>query len=131
MILITGGAFEGKKEYAAKRFSFGENEITDGRTASAEEIMKAVCVVNYHDFVKRISPFENPEEFTASLVRENPSAVVIMNEIGSGIIPLEKSERIWREQTGRCGCIIASAASEVIRLCCGIPSVIKGGEDDN
>lgn len=126
MILITGGAYEGKTEYAVKRFGFSDADTADGKTASADEILKAACITDYHEFVRRISAEQNPEEFTERLVRENPSTVVIMNETGCGIIPLEKSERIWREQTGRCGCIIAATASEVIRLCCGIPAVLKG-----
>ena len=51
-----------------------------------------------------------------------------MNEIGCGIIPLEKSERKWREITGRAGCIIAERAETVYRVCCGIATVIKGEE---
>lgn len=130
MILITGGAYEGKKEYAMKRFGFSAGEITDGKTASEEEILCASCVVNYHDFIKRITD-ESPEHFTEKFVKCCSDAVVVMNETGSGIIPLEKSERIWREQTGRCGCIIAASSSEVIRMICGIPVTIKDEKHGN
>lgn len=122
MILITGGAYEGKKEYAVRRFGFSDSEITDGKNASETEILNAVCIADYHEFVRRT---ENPEKFTERFVRENSSAVVIMNETGCGIVPLDKGERIWREQTGRCGCIIAAASDEVIRVFCGIPAVVK------
>ena len=57
---------------------------------------------------------------------ENPDIVIIINEIGAGIIPLEKSERIWREETGRAGCILAENSAEVVRVICGIPVKIKG-----
>ncbi len=131
MILVTGGAYEGKTGYVRKRFGFSDDEITDGRTAKPEDILHAACIVNYHEFIKKSGASESPEAFTERLTAENPDAVVVMNEIGCGIIPLEKSERIWREQTGRCGCIIASASEEVIRICCGIPAVIKGGNHGN
>jgi len=29
-----------------------------------------------------------------------------MDEIGNGIIPIEKSERIWREEAGKVGCYV-------------------------
>ena len=64
----------------------------------------------------------DPLEFTKNL----DMPIVIMNEIGSGIIPLDKSEREWREISGRAGCIIADKAIEVVRVCCGIATVIKG-----
>ena len=55
-----------------------------------------------------------------------PEIIFIINEIGCGIIPLEKSERIWREQTGRAGTVIAKNSDTVVRIICGIPTVIKG-----
>ena len=52
-----------------------------------------------------------------------------MDEIGCGIVPMEKSERVWRENAGRCGCIIAANSVKVIRIVCGIPDIIKGGNE--
>ena len=66
------------------------------------------------------------EVFTAALYRENPACIVLLDEIGSGIIPMDKSERIWRETAGRAGCILAENAKTVIRLVCGIPTALKG-----
>lgn len=124
MIFITGGAYEGKKKYARERFGFSDADFADASAASEEQLLKAVCIENFHEYVKRITD-NNPEEFTQRLILENSSAVIIMNETGSGIIPLEKTERILREQTGRCGCLIAGASEEVIRVCCGIGVKIK------
>ena len=49
-----------------------------------------------------------------------------MDEIGCGIVPIEKTERMLRELTGQCGCIIAEHADCVIRMTCGVPAVLKG-----
>ena len=107
MIMVTGGAFAGKREFVKKQFGLREEDIIRGEDCSPEDVFDDVCA------------------FTDRLLRENPGVTVIMDEIGSGIIPLDKSERLWREQTGRAGCRIAAAADTVIRVCCGIPSVIK------
>lgn len=127
MIMITGGAFSGKKAYAKKRFGFTDGEISDGGNCPLEAVFSAKCIANYQLIVKRLLE-ENADvrSFTERLCRENPNAVIIINEIGAGIIPLEKSDRIWREETGRAGCFIARNSSEVIRLTCGIPTMIKG-----
>ena len=127
MIMITGGAFSGKKDYAKKRFGFSDEEILNGENCSTEAVFSAKCIADYQLIVKRLLE-ENADvqTFTERLCKEDPNAVVIINEIGAGIIPLEKSDRIWREETGRSGCLIARNSSEVIRLACGIPTTIKG-----
>lgn len=127
MIMITGGAFSGKKDYAKKRFGFSDEEILNGENCSLEAVFSAKCIADFQLIVKRLLE-ENADvqTFTERLCKENPNAVVIINEIGAGIIPLEKSDRIWREETGRSGCLIARNSSEVIRLACGIPTTIKG-----
>ncbi|MGN1136944.1 MAG: bifunctional adenosylcobinamide kinase/adenosylcobinamide-phosphate guanylyltransferase [Oscillospiraceae bacterium] len=127
MIMITGGAFQGKREYAKKRFGFSDDEILNGGSCEFEAVFTAKCVTDYQLAVKRLlEENADPEEFTRRLCRENSGVVIIMNEIGGGIIPIEKSERIWREETGKAGCIIAENSREVIRLVCGIPTKIKG-----
>lgn len=127
MIMITGGVFGGKKDYAKKRFGFTDEEILNGGSCPFDNIFSAKCIADYQLIVKRLLE-ENADVrgFTERLCIENPNAVVIINEIGAGIIPLEKSDRIWREETGRSGCLIARNSSEVIRLACGIPTTIKG-----
>ncbi|MBR6242734.1 MAG: bifunctional adenosylcobinamide kinase/adenosylcobinamide-phosphate guanylyltransferase, partial [Ruminococcus sp.] len=64
--------------------------------------------------------------FTQELCRNSPEMIIVIDEIGCGIVPVEKSERVWRENVGRCGCIIAENSELVIRVVCGIPTVIKG-----
>ena len=124
MILITGGAFQGRTEYAKKRFSLSDADILDCGSCDLSGLTNARCITRFELAVKRlIGDNTDPLAFAAKLNCE----VVIMTEIGCGIIPLEKSEREWREATGRAGCILADKAAEVIRMCCGIPTVIKGG----
>ncbi|MGN0618369.1 MAG: bifunctional adenosylcobinamide kinase/adenosylcobinamide-phosphate guanylyltransferase [Ruminiclostridium sp.] len=124
MILVTGGAFQGKTDYVKSCFMCS---MIDGKDCDFNKVFSAECVGNYHILVKRlIEQGENPIAFTERLCRENPRIIVIMNEIGGGIVPIEKEDRIWREQVGRAGCIIAAFSDIVVRICCGIPTVIKG-----
>lgn len=124
MILITGGAYQGKTDYAQAHFQF---EITDGASCGFEDIKSSKILKNYHILVRRIANAGlDAETFTQTLCKENPGCIILIDEIGSGIIPMEKSERIWRESVGRCGCIIAAHSDSVIRLVCGIPTAIKG-----
>lgn len=125
MILITGGAAQGKQKFAMEYL--GLTKIVDGSDCDFSEIKNIECITNYHTIVKRlINENINAVEFTKKFCMENQNAAVIICEVGSGIVPIDKNEREWREIVGRCGCIIAERSDTVIRMICGIPTVIKG-----
>lgn len=127
MIMIIGGAFQGKRGCLTRLYGIADGDILSGAECSFGEVFTAAAVADYHELVRRLLA-ENIDaaEFTERLCRENPNAAVIINEIGCGIIPLEKSERIYREEVGRAGCVIAANSDTVLRVFCGIPEVIKG-----
>lgn len=132
MKLIIGGAFQNKKTYVIQNYKIPENKITDGCSCEFSEAVNAVCIGNYHMLVKRlINAGTDPIKFTENLCAENSDLIIIMDEIGCGIIPIERSERLWRETVGKCGCIIAEKASRVTRITCGIPAVIKENGHEN
>ncbi|WP_455526311.1 bifunctional adenosylcobinamide kinase/adenosylcobinamide-phosphate guanylyltransferase [Huintestinicola sp.] len=124
MMLIIGGAYEGKTEYAE---AIGISDICDGETAGFEEIKKHKCVKNYQMLVKRqLEAGLDPLNEAKKLFDKCPDIVIISTEIGCGIVPIEKSERIWRETVGKVCCFIAAKSEKVIRISCSIASVIKG-----
>lgn len=126
MILIIGGYNQGKTDYAKKYFGLNETEIIEA-SQPINKLINAKCIRYFEKFVSNaIDNNENSEELTLKLISENSDAVIIMTEIGCGIIPIEKSERIYREYVGKVGCLLAERAEKVIRLICGIPTVIKG-----
>ena len=125
MIFITGGAAQGKRTFAREKL--GINVFSDGAAAQYEELFGAVCITDYQLLVRRLmNEGTDPAAFTERLCAEGKLSAVIMNEVGCGIVPIEKDERLWRENCGRCGCILAEKADAVIRMVCGIPTVIKG-----
>jgi hypothetical protein len=54
--------------------------------------------------------------------------IIILDEIGSGIVPLAAADRLWRERCGRLGCQLAALAERVDRIWCGLPTVLKAPE---
>ncbi|MBT5471480.1 MAG: 5,6-dimethylbenzimidazole synthase [Nitrospina sp.] len=57
--------------------------------------------------------------------------IVITNELGSGIIPMEASVRAFRDVAGEANQILASEFDEVINMVSGIPVVIKSVDSTN
>ena len=58
-------------------------------------------------------------------IRDSPDCIIISDEIGNGIVPMEHEEREYRELTGRLLCELANKADRVERIVCGIGERIK------
>lgn len=114
MILIIGSAGSGKTEYAR---SLG---YTDAQIGDRLEDEKPVL-----DHLERLI-FADPDcaerIFPALLQKE----AVICSEVGSGVIPAARSDRIGRETVGRLCIRLAREADCVVRMVCGLPQVIRG-----
>lgn len=118
MILVIGGASSGKLDYV-KSLGYLREDIADGALDERK------VVYNLQNIVFR-SPKDAPELLDALLSKD----VVVCNEVGSGIIPLQRKDREAREATGRLCIRLAQSADRVVRLVCGIPMVIKEKQKD-
>ncbi|MBQ9518709.1 MAG: bifunctional adenosylcobinamide kinase/adenosylcobinamide-phosphate guanylyltransferase [Firmicutes bacterium] len=107
MILVIGGAFQGKTEYVKNTFNAGETEVFNAFHLKIRETME-----NGGDVLKIT---ETAKSFK----------YVISDEVGSGVIPLDKFDRSWRETVGRELCKLAAEACEVHRVVCGVGRRIK------
>lgn len=126
MKLIIGGAFQGKKEYARQKFQIKEIEMCDGAEVSYEEIFHCRCLYHFHEWIKKGLQegwdFESLEE---KILEKNPEIILISNELGYGVVPVDRFDRNYRETTGRICTEVAAKSSMVIRVVCGIGTVIK------
>ena len=57
--------------------------------------------------------------------RADKTVVFVTNELGSGIVPMEKISRLYRDIIGCINQYAAAAADEVYLTVCGIPMEIK------
>ena len=66
------------------------------------------------------------EKLIAALKAFPGLAVLVINEVGQGIVPENAMARRFRDCSGRCGQMIGAVADEVWYCVCGIPVKIKG-----
>lgn len=126
MNLVIGGAFQRKKRIACEIFQISEDMVTDGNTCKYQDIFRSKAITGFHLFIRRfLEEGLIDEQFSERLYEENPEIVIISDEIGYGIVPLDAKERHWREQTGRICCQLAVKAENVIRVVAGLPVYIK------
>lgn len=131
MKLIIGGVYQGKLAYAVENYLIEKKDFVNGEELDSIDWEKSKdCpkgIYNLHSYIKKaLQHKENPMEEIKSLLCYNHEIVLITNEIGYGIVPMEATEREYREITGRICCYLAKEAEEVVRVTCGIGRKIKG-----
>ena len=127
MRMIIGGAFQGKMEYAQKEYP-GIRWV-DGAACSEEELLQCEGVYHFHLYIRKsMEKYEEMRLFADRIIRENPQIVIITDEIGYVLVPIDAFERRYREETGRICTRLAAFSERVDRVVCGIGLPIKGGD---
>ncbi len=127
MKLVIGGSFQGKKSYALETFHIEEAALADGAVCKRDAVFTAGMLIHFQDYVRR---FLIEEDFLQALPKEllkrNPEIILVTNELGYGVVPVDAFDRKYREAHGRLCCALAKEAEQVHRVVCGIGTVIKG-----
>lgn len=143
MRLITGGCFQGKSDFAREQYQKQEGKeisleewfvlAADGRTDSWEKTFRAPAVEAMQEYIRRISEkeleFVQKKEQIQRWIKElqikNPDVILIVDEIGCGIVPLKREEREYRDLVGYAGQLAAQNADSVYRVMMGMGEQIK------
>lgn len=126
MKMVIGGAFQGKHSYAERTFGIQEG-WADGLTCSLEDIYTCRGMKHFHEYVKMlVREKKDYQEFVKELFEKNPDICLVVNEIGYGVVPMDRFDREYRETVGRICEQLAAGSEEVHRVMCGIGTVIKG-----
>ena len=136
MVLIIGGMCQGKHDFCKSEFPDAEviehyeerirEELGEGKDPVSEaekwlDEISAAMEIDGTDTAVHLS-MDSENRFKEQNPRE---LVIIMNEVGSGVVPMDKDEREWREAAGRVSCLFAKRADRVYRLLAGIPQRLK------
>lgn len=124
MILVFGGAYNGKKDFIKEKFNINEEDIfycSDGEIDFSKKVICGLHKFTYNNTLKNKSSLEYIKE-NINLFKDK---IIISDEISSGIVPLKKEDRMWREETGRCLQYLSKESSCVYRVFCGISKIIK------
>ena len=126
MELYIGGFAQGKLRYVRKKYpQFTDADVADG--GEVREFCRESKIWNHlHLWVKRrLSEGGEPEKELEQMLAACPDSIIICDEIGNGIVPLDHAEREYREYTGRLLCRLAEEATCVERIICGVGLRVK------
>ena len=135
MHVIIGGAYNGKRKYVMERLGNRPYEIYEGEIPAGAFSKQEYVVIT--DFEKLVLSHRNHDELEiAELVVRSlkqlawqTNVICICNDIGRGIVPMEKEQRFIRDACGRVYQRLFQEADAVTRVWYGIPEVIKKGMD--
>jgi len=150
MEVYFGGAFQGKLEYVLEKK--GCLKVVDGAGCSLKDIKEAQVLNHLHLYIKRLTYKEGAAynttvddtitaddaitvdttaktmpavEIINDIYEANPDIILICDEVGGGIVPLKKEDRIYREAVGRALCCAVKKSDRVERVMCGIGQCLK------
>ena len=107
MIFVTGPLYAGKETYIRRALGWDE---ADFRARAVRDVQELVPCDDLAALADRLAARE----------------LVIATELGGGVVPVDAGARRKREQAGRLACLLAARADTVIRVCCGLPQLLKG-----
>ena len=122
MILIIGGAYQGKTEYAKKTYGLQDADIFTCENTDIDPNARAIRHLERCALACVRTGKEPAEELKALDLSEK---ILICEDISCGVVPMDAEAREWREAVGRMNAMLASKAERVTRLFCGLPLELK------
>ena len=110
MMFVTGPAFAGKRTWVRGALGWSAEELSARAVWDVQERVAGDDPADLRQLADELAAYE----------------VVIACELGGGVVPVDAAQRAQREAAGRLACLLAERADVVVRVCCGLPQVLKG-----
>ena len=125
MVLIFGGAYQGKLDFAMKKFNIKDTDIFTCTEESFPDFSKKIIDRAVLFFLKCVKDGIEPRDMLCENINMLQDKIVIARDISQGIVPIDPVQRAWREASGRAMMYLAGEAEEVYRVFCGLSEKLK------
>ena len=120
MILIIGGAWQGKLDFAKETFGITDADIF---TCTGEEIdFSKRCIYGVEAFTLH---HPDPIGYFEAHRTLWEDSIFILQDIFCGVVPCSAEDRAWRQKTGRLAQYLSREATRVSRIFCGLEQRLK------
>ena len=124
MVLVIGGAYQGKLDHVLKNYP--GKSVFQCDTESPDMDLTADVINSLHLLVlAQMRAGLDPLTYMQENLPGLKGKTIICDDISSGVVPVDPEMRSWRETVGRCLIMLSGHADEVIRVFYGIGSRIK------
>ncbi|MBO5994937.1 MAG: bifunctional adenosylcobinamide kinase/adenosylcobinamide-phosphate guanylyltransferase [Firmicutes bacterium] len=126
MVLLIGGAYQGKVDYACEKFNLSHKDIYTCSRDKVEMPDGAPIINNVEDLVWAcLANGRDPLKYLSARKSRWAKSVMIVNDISCGLVPMDKDDRAFREAVGRTTTYLAQEAIAVTRVFAGIGKRLK------
>ncbi|MGL4372191.1 MAG: bifunctional adenosylcobinamide kinase/adenosylcobinamide-phosphate guanylyltransferase [Turicibacter sp.] len=122
--LYFGGAYNGKLRVVKEIFNLSDEDIFYCCEGEIDFNKKVISGIERFIYFNAMNQVESLSFFETHL-EQLEGKIIISDEVSSGIVPLKKEERFFREETGRVLQLLSANSTKVVRVFCGIPMVLK------
>ncbi len=120
MILIIGGAYQGKLDFAKEAVGITDEDVF---TCGAGEIdFSKRCIYKIEEFTAH---HEDPIGYFEAHRENWQDSILILQDIFCGVVPVGSENRAWRQRTGRLAQYLSKEAKQVSRIFCGLEQRLK------
>ena len=120
MILIIGGAYQGKLEFAKENFAVTDADVY---ICSSDRVdFSKRCIYKIEVFAARC---EDPIGYFEAHRAQWQDSILILQDIFCGVVPMGGENRSWRQRTGRLAQYLSKEAAQVSRIFCGLEQRLK------
>lgn len=109
MILVIGGAYQGKYDFVRNDLNIPDDKIWN----------------RLHEYIREHEDENECMDRIDAWIEDDPDGVLICDEVGSGVVPIADTDREYRDRVGHIQISLAKRAVAVYRVTCGIGIKIK------
>ena len=122
MVLLIGGAYQGKTAYAQKKYGLRAADIFTCEGLALDPAAR--CVRHLERFALAcVQAGKEPADELRAL--DLSDKILLCEDISCGVVPMDAEAREWREAVGRMNAALAAQADTVTRIFCGLPLELK------
>lgn len=126
MKLVIGGYAQGKLDYVLSKYHLNKNIVWDSILPDCTLVKETIIINHLHLWIKNcMLEGRCPEEEILLFLDSCQDCIIISDEVGNGIVPINAFEREYRERVGKILIQVAERAEEVERVICKIGQKIK------
>ena len=120
MILIIGGAYQGKLDFAKEAFEITDEDVFNCGTGEIDFSKR--CIYKIEEFTYS---HPDPIGYFQEHREEWQESILILQDIFCGVVPMGAETRAWRQKTGRLAQYLSKEAAQVNRIFCGLEQRLK------
>ena len=120
MILVIGGAYQGKLDFTKETFGITDADVY---TCTAGDIdFSKRCIYKIEEFTYN---HPDPIGYFEAHREDWKDSILILEDIFCGVVPMDAENRAWRQNTGRLSQYLSREAEQVSRIFCGLEQRLK------